>query len=100
MLTEPLREKTNRQTRSNTNQAVQLQKQGRGLELWISVEEELYYPSSENRGADQLSSNCAFCLAYEIVSFLMSGSILHLAHFTNGLRHSKKQKDFGPLNQS
>ena len=71
MLTEPLREKTNRQTRSNTNQAVQLQKQGRGLELWISVEEELYYPSSENRGADQLSSNCAFCLAYEIVSFLM-----------------------------
>ena len=40
--------------RSDTNQAVQSQKQARGLKFWPEVEEELYYPSSENKGADQL----------------------------------------------
>ena len=34
---------------SNTNLAVQLQKMARGLKL-----EGLYYPCSENKGADQL----------------------------------------------
>ena len=40
--------------RSDTNRLVQLQKQARSLKFWSSVEEELYYPRSENKGADQL----------------------------------------------
>ena len=40
--------------RSDTNRAVQLQKQARRLKFLGYVEEELYYPSSENKGADQL----------------------------------------------
>ena len=41
-------------TRSDTNWPVQAQKRARSLKFWIYVEEELYYPSSENKGADQL----------------------------------------------
>ena len=40
--------------RSDTNQAVQSEKRAGSLEFRIKVEEELYYPSSENKGADQL----------------------------------------------
>ena len=40
--------------RFDTNRPVQLQKQARSLKFWSYVEEELYYPSSENKGADQL----------------------------------------------
>ena len=43
--------------RSDTNQAVQSQKRAKSLKLWIQVEEELYYPCSENKGADQLRGN-------------------------------------------
>ena len=39
-------------TRSDTNQAVQPHIKAGSLELWIEVEEELYYPSGENKGAD------------------------------------------------
>ena len=45
-------------TRSDTNRPVQSQKQARSLKFWISEEEKLYYPSSENKGADQLRSYC------------------------------------------
>ena len=41
-------------TRSDTNWLVQSQKRARILKFRIKVEEELYYPSSENKGADQL----------------------------------------------
>ena len=41
-------------TWSDTNQAVQLQKMARGSKFRIKKEEELYYPYSENKGADQL----------------------------------------------
>ena len=41
-------------TRSDTNRAVQPQKMARCLEFWIKVVEGLYYPYSENKGADQL----------------------------------------------
>ena len=41
-------------TRSDTNRPVQSQKMARGLKFWIQKEEELYYPCSENKGADQL----------------------------------------------
>ena len=41
--------------RSDTNQAVQSQKQPRSLKYQIFLEvEEVYYPCSENKGADQL----------------------------------------------
>ena len=44
--------------RSDTNQAVQAQNMARGWKFWIWKVEELYYPCSENKGADQLRSNC------------------------------------------
>ena len=37
--------------RSDTNRPAQSQKQARSLIFWSYVEEELYYPSSENKGA-------------------------------------------------
>ena len=40
--------------RSDRNQAVQSQKQARSLKFRIKEEEEMYYPCSENKGADQL----------------------------------------------
>ena len=46
--------------RSDTNWPVQLQKMLRSLNFWNLVEEELYYPCSENKGADQL---CSYCTA-------------------------------------
>ena len=44
--------------RSDTNRPVQSQKQARSLKFWIYKVEELYYPCSENKGADQLRSYC------------------------------------------
>ena len=41
-------------TRSDINRPVQSKKKARSLKFRIYVEEELYYPSSENIGADQL----------------------------------------------
>ena len=41
-------------TRSDTNQAVQLLEMARSLKFWIQEEEVLFYPRSENKGADQL----------------------------------------------
>ena len=40
--------------RSDTNRPVQAQKRARSLKFRIYVEEELNYPSSENKDADQL----------------------------------------------
>ena len=40
--------------RSDINRPVQSQKRARILKFRIYVEEELYYPNSENKGADQL----------------------------------------------
>ena len=52
--------------RSDTNRTVQAQKRARSLKFRIYVEEELYYPSSENKGADQLCSYCEadLCLCF------------------------------------
>ena len=41
-------------TWSDSNQAVQLQKMARGLKFRILEVEGVYYPYSENQGADQL----------------------------------------------
>ena len=46
-------------TRPDTNQAVESQKMIRGLKFRIKIEEGFYYPCSENKGADQLRSDCA-----------------------------------------
>ena len=45
-------------TRSDTNQPVQSQKIARSLKFGMNEEEKLYYPYSENKGADQLRSYC------------------------------------------
>ena len=47
--------------RSDTNRPVQSQKQARSLNFWINVEEELCYPSNENKGANLI---CVFVFAY------------------------------------
>ena len=44
--------------RSDTNQAVQLQKMARCLKFHILKVEGLYYLSSENKGADQIRGYC------------------------------------------
>ena len=44
--------------RSDTNRAVQAEKIARDGKFWIWKVEELYYPCSENKGADQLRSYC------------------------------------------
>ena len=51
-------------TKCETNLPVQSQKQARGLKYWLLVEEELYCPSSENKGADQLSKYCTADLRF------------------------------------
>ena len=55
--------------RSDTNRPVQAQKRARSLKFQIQVEEEGYYPSSENKGVDQLHTVtakliCVFVFAY------------------------------------
>ena len=59
--------------RFDTNRAVQSQKRARSLKFRIYVEEELYCPSSENKGADQLRGyreadlRLCFCLCRLLV---------------------------------
>ena len=48
-------------TRSDINRSVQLQKQARSLKFWSYVEEELYYPSSANNGADNREADLRIC---------------------------------------
>ena len=47
-------------TRSDTNRPVQLQKMVSTLKFLIQEEEDLHYPCSENKNADQL---CSYCTA-------------------------------------
>ena len=44
--------------RFDINRHLQSQKMARSLKFRIYEEEELYYPSGENKGADQLCSYC------------------------------------------
>ena len=57
---------------SDTNRPVQAQKQARSLKFWIYVEEELYYPRSENKRADQLRSygEADLCLCFRLCRLL------------------------------
>ena len=65
--------------RFDTNRPVQAQKRARSLKFRILVEEELNYPSSENKGADQLPGNreadVRFCFRLcRLLVFPWSGS--------------------------
>ena len=46
--------------------SIQSQKQARIWQVWVLVEEELYYVCSKNKGADQLCSYCTadLCLCF------------------------------------
>ena len=84
MSCKPLREKTNNfgfLTRSDKNWPVQSQKQPKSLKFWIEVEEGLYYPCSENQGADQLrgdrEADLRLCFRIcKLLVFLCSGSCI------------------------
>ena len=64
-------------TRSDTNRAVQPQKMASGLKFRIYEIEGLYYPCSENKGADQLCGyreadlRLCFCICKK-AGFLMT----------------------------
>ena len=79
--------------RSDTNRPVQLQKQAGSLKFRIEVEEELYYPSSENKGADQLRSyreadlRLCFRLCRLLVFHLLT--IKQLTTFTTLLKYGR-----------
>ena len=58
-------------TRSDTNRAAQLLNMARGLKFLIEKEEGMYFPSSENKGADQLCGDliCGFVFANAKIRF-------------------------------
>ena len=63
--------------------ALKLEKVDRGWKFWIKKVEELYYPCSENKGADQLRSYCEadLCLCFHLCRLLVfpcGGSFLIL----------------------
>ena len=75
--------------RFDTNRAVQLQKQARSLKFLGYVEEELYYLSSENKGADQLrgyrEADLHLCFRLcRLLVFPCGGSYIQLLLFVNG----------------
>ena len=59
--------------RSDTNRLVQAQKRTRGLKFRIYVEEELYYPSSKNKGNGQLCGyrEADLCLCFHLCRLLV-----------------------------
>ena len=59
--------------RSETNRPVQSQKRARILKFRIKVEEELYYPSIENKGTDQLRGyrEADLCLCFCLCRLLV-----------------------------
>ena len=59
--------------RSDTNQAVHAQKNARDWNFWIYKVVEVFYPCSENKGADQLRSyyEADLCLCFRICRLLI-----------------------------
>ena len=59
--------------RSDTNQAVQAQKMAGDWKFWIYKVEEVYYPCSENKGADQLRGyrEADLCLCFRLCRLLV-----------------------------
>ena len=86
-------------TCSDTNQAVQLQKMARGLKFCVKEVEGLYYPCSENKGADQLRGSfavtakliCVFVFTYAKSRFShneahYTGQLILFVGFTSRIR--------------
>ena len=59
--------------RYDANRPVQAQKMARDWKFWIKEVEELYYPCSENKGADQLRGyrEADLCLCFRICRLLV-----------------------------
>ena len=77
--------------RSDTNQPLQSQKKVRILKFWVEVDqEELYYLSSENKGADHL---CSYCEADLRLCFLhrFSHNAAEIMAINIFLHHLRKQ---------
>ena len=77
--------------RSDTNRPVQAQKRARSLKFRILVEEELYFPSSENKGADRLRNYCEadlhLCFSIgRLLVFRYGGSFLENIYVTSLLK--------------
>ena len=87
-LFEPVIEKTNLGS-DQVRHKLDSHKMVRGLKSCIKVEEGLYYPFSENKGADQLCSHCkadlrlCFCICRLLV-FLWSSSFYYVYSFYSG----------------
>ena len=66
--------------RSYTSQAVQSQKQARSLKFRIYEEEEWYFSSSENKGADQLrgyhEADLRLCFPKTQISFAVTAKLI------------------------
>ena len=63
--------------RVDINRPAQAQKRARSLKFRISVEEELYYSSSENKGADHREADLRLCFRIcRLLAFSRRGSIL------------------------
>ena len=68
--------------RSDTNRPVQAQKRAGSLKFRIQVEEEFYYPSSENKDADQLRGyrEADLRLCFRICRLLVFPCGYHMFH--------------------
>ena len=88
--------------RSDINRPVQSQKQTRSLKFWSSVEEELYYPSSENKGTDQLRSYCEadLRLCFRLCRLLVFPRLISfISGKMNEIRKKKVYLKFDCLNE-
>ena len=72
------------QTKSDTNQHVQSQKQAKSLIFGIEEEEGLYYSCSENKGADQLRgySKADLRLCFRLCRLLSFHAAAHMIIFS------------------
>ena len=72
-------------TRSDTKQAVQSQKQARSLKFRFLVEDGLYYPCSETKGADQPCSYCTadLCLWFRMRRFKLMGTLISFSLYAH-----------------
>ena len=63
-------------TRSNTNRALQSLNMARGLKFQIHKVEGLYYPCSENKGADQLRGTIRVAKTKALISFAVTAKLI------------------------
>ena len=73
-------------TRIDINWSVQPQKKASSFKFWVLVEEESYYPCSENKGAGQL---CNYCTADLCLCFLICRLLAFPCSSSVKITHSK-----------